>query len=170
MTSLQEFERIRQADADLRNMDMDDVPIGKPIDERSLVAAASDPNVISIKKLKQIHEQTTQNHKQHVLNTWNKVANALPAHNLHSNSSDDLKQPLSKQSPSIPQRKHILLQTYQDIAHDLKNFKTLPYKTNLEKLSSCFFSNNRGYLSITTFVAICIILIIILLLCIRPRK
>ena len=170
MTSLQEFERIRQADAELRNMDMDDVPIGKPIDERSLIAAASDPNFVPMKKLKQIHEQTTQNRKQHVLNTWSKAANALPVHNPHSNRSDDLERPLTKKGPSIPQKKHILLQTYQDIAHDLKNFKTLPYKTNLEKLGSCFFSNNRGYLSITTFVAICIILIIILLLCIRPRK
>ena len=170
MSSLHDFERVRQADANLRTMNLDDVPIGKPIDERSLITAASDPSFIPMKKMKQIHEQSGKNHKQSIRDAWSTLANSLPQHKPHSDNQQQPHSNSSKILSNIPKRKHIILQTYQDIANDLRNFKTLPYKTNLEKLGSCFFSNNRGYLSITTFVAICIILIIILLLCIRPRK
>ena len=165
MESLKEIDNARKMDEYFRTMDMDRIPIGKPIDERSLVAAASDRNVVSMHHLQRLQEESTQNKKNRVQDTWSQMARSLPK---------DLSEPLAKELPSkptlrsdIPKRKHILLQTYQDIANDLRNFKKLPYKTNLEKLGACFFGNNRSYLSITTFIAICIILIVILFFCIR---
>lgn len=174
MASLRELKHARRMDAQFRTMDMDQIPIGKPIDERSMVAAASDPNVVSMQHLKRLHEQSKQHKKQQIQTTWSQLAGSLSRVSPVSTKSV---RPIKEIAPKpvlrtdIPQRKHVLLQTYQDIANDLRNFKTLPYKTNLEKIGACFLGNNRAYLSITTFVAICIVLIIVLLLCIRrPRS
>lgn len=171
MASLREMEHARRMDAQFRTMDMDQIPIGKPIDERSMVAAASDPNVVSMQHLKQLHEQSKQHKKEQVQTTWSHLAGSLSTVSTTSAKPSKEIAPKPVLRTDIPQRKHVLLQTYQDIANDLRNFKTLPYTTNLEKIGACFLGNNRAYLSITTFVAICIVLIIVLLLCIRrPRS
>lgn len=174
MASLRELKHARKMDAHFRTMDMDQIPIGKPMDERSMVAAASDPNAVSMQHLKQLHEQSKELKKKQVQTTWSQLAGSLsPVSPVSTTSAQPSKEIVPKPvlRTDIPQRKHILLQTYQDIANDLRNFKTLPYKTNLEKIGACFLGNNRAYLSITTFVAICIVLIIVLLLCIRrPRS
>ena len=166
--SLKEIEHARRLDHEFRNMDLTDLPIGKPIDERSLISAASDPNTITMENMKRLQEATRKNSVQRVKNTWSQMASRLPATTPASHSM-----PVPESAPvirsDIPQRKNYLLKTYQDMATDLRNFKTLPYKTNLEKLSACFLGQ-RSYLSITTFVAICIVLIIILLLCFRRRS
>ena len=166
--SLKEIEHARMLDHQFRTMDLTDLPIGKPIDERSLISAASDPNTISMDKMKRLQEASKTNNVQRIQNTWSKMASRLPATTPASNST-----PVQELAPvirsDIPQRKNYLLKTYQDMATDLRNFKTLPYKTNLEKLSACFLGQ-RSYLSITTFVAICIVLIIILLLCFRRKS
>lgn len=165
--SLKEIEHARMLDRQFRTMDLTDLPIGKPIDERSLISAASDPNTIPMEKMKRLQEASKTNNVQRIKNTWSQMASRLPATTLVSNSN-----PVPELAPvirsDIPQRKNHLLKTYQDMATDLRNFKTLPYKTNLEKLGACFLGQ-RSYLSITTFVAICIVLIIILLLCFRRK-
>lgn len=166
--SLKEIEHARRLDHEFRTMDLTDLPIGKPIDERSLISAASDPNTIPMENMKRLQEATRKNSVQRIQNTWRQMANRLPATTPASPSM-----PVPASAPvirsDIPQRKNHLLKTYQDMATDLRNFKTLPYKTNLEKLSACFLGQ-RSYLSITTFVAICIVLIIILLLCFRRKS
>lgn len=159
------LERARRLDAQFRTMDFDKIPNGQMIDERSMLHAAADPNAIPMEEMKRIHDQNEQMKHRIVTQTWTNLSNTLP----------DLEQkntpPRSVQIPNLePVRTNKVFQTYKDIAHDLTHFKDLPQKTNLQKLKTCFFDNGRSYVSVTSFLAFCIIMMIVIVIIIGARN
>ncbi len=163
------MERARRMDAKLMNMDFDKIPIGQPIDERSLLAAASMKDIPTMTEMMDLHKNNKVAHDSMVQKSWSNHANTLPRVEGEIEPTVYTK-PSTPLFPDLtPQRTNIVLQKYKDITSDLKNFKHLPQKTNLEKLQTCFFSDGRAYVSITSFLAFCIIMIIIIVICIGAR-
>ena len=175
MSGLQEIERARQLDRHFRTMDLSQVPIGKPIDERSLMAAASDPNAIEMDKMLRLHEQNERNSNQMIRNSWANQARNLGMPTVQTQPVQPVPEPrvgheVAPVFPTLPTKTNAVFQTYQDIVHDLKNFQDLPHKTNLQKLNACFLTNGRAYVSITTFIAFCILMIILVVICLGVRN
>jgi hypothetical protein len=173
MSGLQDIERARQLDRHFRTMDLSQVPIGKPIDERSLMAAASDPNAIEMDKMLRLHEQNERNSNQMIRNSWANQARGLAMPNgqkPYGQPEPRVGHEVAPVFPTLPAKTNAVFQTYQDIAHDLKNFQYLPHKTNLQKLNACFLTNGRAYVSITTFIAFCILMIILVVICLGARN
>ena len=160
------FERAQRLDAQFRNMDFDAVPVGQPIDERSLLAAASDPNAIPMDKMKALHDRNKRRETDQINQLWSNQASALP--DITTKQTVD---PKHIAYPNLEtQRTNVVLQKFKDIAHDLTHFKDLPQKTNLEKVQVCFFSDGRAYVSVTSFIAFCILMIIIVVICMGSRR
>lgn len=168
MEELNRIDRARALDHSFRNFDTNRMEIDKPIDERSLIAAASDPKTVPIQQLRNLHTENEHNDQQRVLQTWKSLANQLPKVSQHAPTP----QPTQPTQAIQPPKKfnNRIMQTYADIVGDLRNFKKLPYSTNLKKLQMCFLGNNRSYVTVTTFLAFCILLIIIILICIGARN
>lgn len=162
------LERARRMDARLMDMDFDAVPVGQPIDERSLLAAASVKDIPTMAQLRDLHKTNKVANETTVQKSWSNHANTLPQ------VQEEHKQANIPVNPGIPdlvpKRTNVVLQTYKDIASDLKNFRSLPQTTNLEKLKTCFFDNGRAYVSVTSFLAFCIIMIIVIVMCIGARR
>jgi hypothetical protein len=167
------LERARHMDAKFMNMDFDAVPVGQPIDERSLLAAASIKNVPTMEQMLTMHNRSKQAHEAMIQKSWSNYANALPRVQEDTPSTRPSTRP-SDSAPVFPdlapKRTNAVFQTYKDIAYDLKNFSSLPQKTILQKLQSCFFDNGRAYVSVTSFLAFCIIMIIVIVICIGARR
>lgn len=160
------LDQARRLDAYFRSPEFVDAQdINKPIDERSLIAAAADPNTIHPKDLAQLQARQAQQDQARVADVWASQAQRLP--DLPTQPSMPQFQTLT---PPPPKPKNKVMQTYADIIQDLKHFKSLPYKTNLQKVQACFFGDNRAYLTVTTFLAVCILIVIIVMLCIGCRK
>lgn len=162
------LQHARKMNEHIMNMDFDTISPGKPIDEASLLAAASTPNAPSMEQLLNVHMTNKQISNKKINDYWNDAADQLP--DIKNNT---INQPVveSHHIPNLqPTQTNKIIQKYKEIFNDLKNLKNMPQSTFLKKMSACFLTNGRAYLSITTFVAFCIIIVIIILLCMGRRR
>jgi hypothetical protein len=164
------LQKARKMDRYFREMDVLKMDNSKPIDERSLIAAASDPNVITMKELEDIQTYNAQLNRDNVANLWESHAMELEPPQTARATRDVSPTGTPPPLPVMPVMPNNIVQTYRDIAGDLRNFSKLPYDTNLKKVQMCFLKDSRAYVSVTTVLIICLVVVIVVVACIGSRN
>ena len=128
------LERARQMDAQFMSMDFDAIPVGQPIDERSLISAASDPNTIPMAQMRKIHNQNERANTQNIRQTWSDMLKSLPSvpndggAGTSSSSDLDIQAPANVRTaedddtsppppPSSPHKRYELAQPHLSLIH-----------------------------------------------------
>ena len=172
MGDTHQLDHARQMDKYFRsNAFLDLYHSGAPIDERSLIDAANDPDVIPAQQLIEMQTKNAQIDKDHVKNYWANHASLLSD---DFDDEDESKTPTRTNAPILPPPTNAstnrLVRAYSGIVRDVKNFKNLPYDTNMEKLDACFLKDNRIYITVTSLVVVIILIVLIIVLCVSKSR
>ena len=166
MTSSYTLEEVRTREPGFY-MDSDQVSV--PIDEKAALAAMNDPRAVDMKTLRRIHAQAEQRESRQNVERWSSMAADLPP--IEEEKQVQVAQPVEAPKPVVLAKKRgPIVQTYADIAADLRNFKNLPQKTTLSKIQTCFFSDNRVYVTVTTVVVVILLLVVVIMLCLGASR
>lgn len=163
------LDHARKMDKQFRTMDILAMDTSAPIDERSLIAAASDPRAIPMHELKEIQRQNKQRDHEQVRSTWATRASNLHPLDTEATPHDSTKTPSTLSTQFMPTSTNHILQTYQSIFHDVKHFNSLPATTFLKKSQMCFLDGKRAYLSVGTFLLVCLLVVVLVLVCRRSK-
>lgn len=150
---------------------MDTPNISVPMDERAAIQAMNDPRAVDMDTLRRIHTQSEESKRQHNTQRWEDMAQALPQITPQYNPQLNSTPPIQPEHVfTSPKSANKLMQTYADIVTDLRNFKSLPQKTNLAKVEACFFKDNRVYVTVTTTAILILVLVVIVVFCFSSSK